>query len=107
MKVLVQRGTGDNQASEALIDELCNTLTPATAKGQSFLYQEGFDKMFYDIEMPFRIPLICGDLLEMNDNSLGESFKARLSGWSVNIELEVDTIQINQQLSLERSLVNE
>lgn len=107
MKVLVQRGAGDKMASEALVDELCNTLTPAIAKGQNFLYQEGFDKLFYDIGIPFRAPLICGDTLEMSDVSIGETFKARLSGWSIGAELTEDTIRIDQQLSLERSVINE
>lgn len=107
MKVLVQRGAGDKQASETLVDELCNTLIPAVAKGQNFLYQEGFDKLLYDIEIPFRFPLLCGDTVEVNDISIGECFKSRLSSWSIAVVLTEDTVQIDQQLSLERSVIDE
>jgi len=107
MKVIVRRSTGDKQSSEAIVDVLCNTLTPAVARGQNYLYQEGFDKLLYDLVIPFRAPLICGDTVQMDDASIGESFKSRLSGWSISADLQNDTIQIDQQLSLERSIVDE
>jgi hypothetical protein len=105
MKALIQRGTGDNIAAEALVDPLCVTGAVSAEKGKAFLYSEGFDISEYETEIPFRGALICSDIIEVLDASMGEQFYARLAGWQLNISKTNDAVKIRQGLQIERSLL--
>jgi len=102
MKVLVQRDTGDNVAPDPLVDPLSIAYSACVAKGQSFLY-DSFTKKMYDITMPFRGAYVCGSTIEVNDSSLGESFKSRLTAWSINLTVNAGSVTIEQTISIERS----
>ena len=86
MKTLIQRDTGDNIAAQAVVDELCITELVCTERGKTFLYSEGFDTLNYEIQLPYRQAVNCGEIVEIMDVSLGQQFFARVSGWSLNID---------------------
>lgn len=106
MKTLIQRAAGDNIAAEALVDPLCVTEPVCAEKGKAFLYSEGFDVLNYDITIPFRKALSCGEIVEVLDASMGETFRARLAGWQLTATHTTGgAMVVRQTLQLERSLV--
>ncbi len=109
MKVLVRRGAANKMADETIVDILANAYSTAVSKGQNFLYEEGFDKMLYDIVIPFRDDtLICSDLVEIEDASLGEDFRARATSWKISADTQTENaVIIDHSIEIERSLDNE
>lgn len=107
MKVLITRGAGDSLAPESIIDPLIVSPSVGADKGKQYLYDEGFDKKNYAIDVPYRDPIYPTDLISVLDGSVGESFVTRVTGHLITVELNGDkaAASINSSLSLERSEV--
>ena len=103
MKLIIKRQTGDRLAPDPIIDKLCHAQVPALNRGQNYLYKNGFDKKFYDIST-FFINGACGDIIEIQDTSLGEIFKAKINAWNIEASIKNNAIVIKQGIRLERSL---
>ena len=104
MKTLIQRSTGDNVAPDLIINPLCNTELVCTEKGKEYLYSEGFDILNYEIEIPFRQSILCSDIVNVLDISIGEEFYSRVSGWSLSLSLTDGLVTVKQTLTVERSI---
>jgi len=104
MKLMIKREAGDRLAPDPVVDSLCNAQAPALSRGQSYLYTNGFDKKFYNVNTSF-LAGACGDTVEMQDTSLGEIFKAKLNSWSIKASIQNNGIIIKQNIKIERSLI--
>ena len=107
MKIKVIRGLGNRLATEVLVNALAEKITPATNLGREYLYQNGFDKRNYSITLPLRDNIICGDLIEVNDASIGDVFQGRLKSWSISGTLSNDAVDITQSFDIERSVIED
>ena len=107
MKTLIQRSTGDNVSPDLIVNPLCVTELVCTEKGKEYLYSEGFDVLNYEIEIPFRQSLVCSDLINVLDISIGETFYSRLSGWSLGVSVQDGKVAVKQVLTVERSIADE
>ena len=107
MKTLIQRSTGDRVSPDLIINPLCTTELVCTEKGKEYLYSEGFDVLNYEIEIPFRQSLVCSDLINVLDISIGETFYSRLSGWSLGVSVQDGKVAVKQVLTVERSIADE
>ena len=105
MRVLVSRDlSGEIKMSpETLFDPLCNIQSVGVEKGKCFLYDEGFNKKIYDIELPYRDQIYPSDLIGVHDGTLGESFVGRVTSHSINIVQTDGAISIDSALTVERS----
>ena len=103
MKILVKREDGNNQAPDAIVDELCCTQNVCTERGKTFLYENGFDKMCFEIDIPYRQAISCGDIIKIMDASLGKEFFARVSGWSLHVDWN-EGLNVTQTIKCEQSL---
>ncbi len=104
MKLMVKRDAGDRLAPDPVVDSLCNAQAPALSRGQNYLYENGFDKKFYNVNISF-MGGACGDTIEVQDTSLGKIFKAKLNGWKIQASIKNDGIIIKQNIRIERSLI--
>lgn len=105
MKVLITRGAGDSLAPETIIDPLAISPSVGADRGKQFLYDEGFDKKNYEIDVPYRDAIYPTDLIAVLDGSIGESFVTRVTGHLITVELDGDkgAASIVSSLSVERS----
>ncbi|OYT14769.1 MAG: hypothetical protein B7C24_16595 [Bacteroidetes bacterium 4572_77] len=94
MRILVTRGAGDKLAPETLIDVLCITTGIGTERGKVFLYDEGYNRRMYEIIIPYTSKIYPSDLVAIHDNSLGESFVARVVSHTVKIKMENEVLSI-------------
>ena len=104
MKVLVARSIDRKKhCPEAIIDPLCCTVQVAERRGKTFIYENGFIVTKYRTTLPFRAMRKGGDLIQVLDTSLGEVFKARATGGSINVVASDDgTVTIENDLTFNR-----
>lgn len=102
MRILVSRGAGDKLAPETLIDPLCTTSGIGTAKGQMYLYDEGYNKRMYEVTFPYIQAVYPSDIVAIHDNTIGESFVARVVSHSINVSVEDGVVVIDSTLLVER-----
>ena len=105
MRMRVIRDSGNKPAPEEISNQLSCAFSPAMNKGRNYLDQQGFDKQLYEIATPFRHTLMGGDVIEVVDASLGEVFRARITGWTITTNIAGDgVVDAVQQQKLERSM---
>jgi len=102
MKVKVITGAGDKLAPDPIIDELMATEPVATERGKMYLSEESSHKWIYDIEKVYEDWKSIGDLVEVNDSQLGEVFRGKLTGFSLNIDFS-DSVSAMVTCTVERS----
>jgi hypothetical protein len=105
MKVEIIREPGTKQADD-IIDDLCTADNAGLQKGRNYLDENGFDKNVYELSITTQTMPLPGATVEILDASLGESFKAKLIGWSIMVD-QMDSgkpITIQTDITLERSL---
>jgi hypothetical protein len=57
----------------------------------------------YEAALPFRGAPVCGEVVAVNDASIGEAFRARLAGWSLSAQVAEDgQVSVDQTIRLER-----
>jgi len=105
ISVYVTREPGDKEAPE-IINELMTTETCAKEHGRNFLDENGFSKSNFDIELPFRDVPLSGKTALVSDAQIGETFKGKITGWSMKISAMTDSspIRIRTNISIERSI---
>ena len=104
MRVLVSRGAGDKLAPEVIFDPLCNIQVIGVERGMSYLYDEGFNKEIYVINLPYRIPIYPGYLIAVHHGAVGESFVGRVTAHEIQVVKDNDAVVVNSTITLERSL---
>ena len=102
MKVRVYRNSGDNEYPEILVDELCVTEQVGIQKGKCFLYDNGFDKLVYDVQTNLNKQLNPNDIAFIDDSSIGESFYGRITGININCIRNDGALDITQTLNIKR-----
>lgn len=104
MRVQIIRGSGDIQA-DPIINKLAATENAGKELGRNFLDAEGFDKINFDIEMPYRSMPLPGKVVQVNDASLGVTFKTKLIGWGISVSglASSSAVTVRTSISLERS----
>jgi len=96
MQLLVRRGTGVNQAPDAVVDPLCCTFSACLGRGKAFIY-DSMTRAVMESETPFRGVHPCGSTVNI------DGVNARLSGWRVSVQVSDDgAIDIAQAMTLER-----
>ncbi len=106
MKVQVIRGLGNKQ-SEPLINPLCTTEGSGRELGRNHLDENGFNKIAYSLTLPYRNIPLPGKLCQVNDASLGQTFKAKILSVKIGVSnlTGTDPIRINTSVSIERSII--
>ncbi len=84
MKVIVSRGSGDNPAPDVIVDELCSTEMLGIKRGQTFLYDEGFDRLNFSLTVKIPNVFLCGDIIEFYDPDFGNTYRGKITGFSNN-----------------------
>ena len=102
MRILVRRDTGDRLAP-AIYDDLCCAQAPCVSRGRNFLYSE-ISHLEYVLDIVWRDQLIQpGSVAEVSDASLGETFKARASSWSLTARRDQEgALSVDYRLTLQR-----
>jgi hypothetical protein len=106
MKVKVIRGEALNEYPGVIVEPLCTIESVGREYGKAFLYDEGFDKMQYTIQTNAdKIELRGSSVLQVIDASLGEVFRGRVRGISIQGQFtETEGLDLIQSIELERSL---
>lgn len=104
MLLRVIRGTGDKRADN-IIDPLCTSRGVARQRGRNCLDEEGFNKTQYNLDMPYTVLPLPGQVVQVDDASIGESFKAKVAGWSLKVTAQTDSspVSVDVAMTLERS----
>lgn len=102
MKVRVYRNVGDNEYPEILVDELCVNEQVGIQKGKCFLYDNGFDKLLYNVETNLTNQLNPNDIAFIDDSSIGESFYGRITAIDINCDNNAGALDITQTLTVQR-----
>jgi len=102
MRIIVTRGAGDKLAPETLIDPLCTTVGIGTEKGKAYIYDVGYNKRMYELTFPYQGPIYPTNLVAVHDNTLGESFVARVVHHSINIRTIDGAVLIESNVIAER-----
>ena len=104
MKIRVYRDKGDIEYPEVLVDELCTTQLIGKQKGLTFLYDEGFDRLEYNIQIKYTNNILINDIVLISDSSIGENFYARISNIKVNCQMTENGRELFHELTLQRYL---
>jgi len=102
MKVRVYRKSGDNEYPEVLVDELCTTDAVGKAKGLCFLYENGLDKLVYDMDVRYTGLLSPNDVVFIDDSSIGESFYGRVKDIKISGNRTDGSLDITRTITIER-----
>jgi hypothetical protein len=106
MKVIVTRAAGDNPSPDVLINNLCVTEAIAIEKGKTYLYDVGFDKLMYGLQIKLPQNFICGDVIEFYDPDYGSIIRGRVIGWGNNCTVDEDgAVEYSQQVNIETEIV--
>lgn len=103
MRVLVSRGAADNLAPETLVDPLCTTQVVGVEKGKAYLYDEGYHKREYIIELPYRKAIYPSQTMTVHDGAVGESFVGRVAAHGINITQVDGAMSVDSTITVERS----
>ncbi len=98
----VVRWPGDRPAPELIVDPLCTTQAIATERGRNWLDDQGYPKQRYTASTPPRTWVLPGAVLEVQDATLAETWRARLTGWRYEASLGIDGPQGRVTLDVER-----
>jgi len=102
MKVIVSRGAGDNPAPDTIVDSLCTTDILGIKRGQAYLYDEGFDRLVFNITVKIPKILLCGDIIEFYDPDYGKTYRGKLTATSYSARANDDgTIEFSQDLTID------
>ncbi len=104
--VHVRRAPADNPAPEIVEDEMCTNELSARERGRIYLDEKGFGKEWYEVKTPLRTLPLPGAVVSVLDGSRGVRFRAKLTGWSVNVSLESEVFCSRVTYDLERSLTD-
>ena len=104
MKVQVSRSPADNQA-EDIVAELANEEIAGKERGRNYLDEFGFNKTDFDLELKYLNMPLPGKIVKVDDASLGESFKGKITGWELTINgmTATDPVSIDHQVTIQRS----
>jgi hypothetical protein len=106
MKVTVTRGSGDNPSPDVLINNLCVTEAIGIEKGKAYLYDEGFDKLMYSMQVKIPRDFICGDIIEFYDPDYGTIIRGRIIGWSNSCVVDDDgSVDYQQIINVETEVL--
>jgi hypothetical protein len=104
LAVEVARAPGDRPATSEISDELLSSEAAGTARGRAYLDDQGSAKLLYTMETPWPRSLpLPGAVVEVQDASLGETWRGRLTGWAVSVAWGED-VDATLRVDVERSL---
>lgn len=106
MKVIVTRASGDNPSPDILVNNLCVTEVVAIEKGKAYLYDLGFDKLMYTLQIKLPQNFVCGDIIEFYDPDYGNIIRGRVVGWSNICTVDNNgSVEYYQQVNIETEIV--
>jgi hypothetical protein len=102
--IRVTRWPADREAPECILDPLCVTSATKIQRGRNYLDEEGYSKQRYEAGAPFRAPVAPGAVALVRDASLGESFYAKVLGWTLSASATTEGLAVSMRWDLERSV---
>jgi len=103
LRVLVSRGAADRLAPETIIDSLCTEQIVGVERGKAYLYDEGYHKREYVLELPYRRAMYPADTVTIHDGSVGESFVGRVTAHEIRITQTDGIVAVESTVTVERS----
>lgn len=103
--IQVVRSPADKSCPEIIEDEMCTNALSARERGRNYLDEYGFDKEWYELETPVRALPLPGAVVSVLDASRGATFRAKLTGWTVEASLDGAMLCSRVTYDLERSLI--
>ena len=109
MNVEIVREPGDKRAPD-IVDDLCTTDACAIKRGQNYLDENGSGVKEYDLDVaPLDAMPAPGDLVGIQDSSLGQAFEGKVLGYMIVVSAMTDTapLVVETTLQVERRMADE
>ncbi len=100
MRITVRRSADLENQAPVITDKLLTTREAAVERGRQELDEQGGNRSVYQLNLPLTKLVLPGALVEVQDSSLGESWR----GKCVSVSLTVKRGSVSQGLGIERVL---